>query len=72
MNPTAISYQSYMLRLWQEKSHGEWRASLSNVDTGELRYFPNITTLFAYLCKQVDQPILGSTKIDQEEDENAM
>ena len=68
MNPSTISYQSYMLRLWQEKEHGEWRASLSNVDTGELRYFPNITKLFAYLCKQVDQPILRNTIPDLEEE----
>jgi hypothetical protein len=49
-------YQSYLLRIWRENTNGEWRASLSNVGTGELRHFPNITSLLAFICTQVEHP----------------
>ena len=43
---------------------GEWRASISDIDTGELRHFPNITTLLAYICQKTNQPFFGEIDLD--------
>jgi hypothetical protein len=65
MRANSEVYQSYLLRLWRDKRDGEWRASLSDVGTGELRHFPSIISLFAYLCKQLGLSILR--EIDRSE-----
>ncbi|HBY09357.1 MAG TPA: hypothetical protein DEH22_16840 [Chloroflexi bacterium] len=64
MNAKANSYQSYIVRMWRENSMGEWRASISDIDTGELRHFPNITTLLAYICQKTNQPFFGEIDLD--------
>ncbi len=51
-------YQSYLLRLWRDKRDGEWRASLSDVGTGELRHFATILALFIFLCSKLGMPVL--------------
>jgi hypothetical protein len=65
-------YQSYLLRIWCEGEGGEWRASLSNVGTGELNHFSNINSLFAHICQQVKiawpQGVVTSTKSGQVKD----
>lgn len=57
-------YHSYLLRIWRENASGEWRASLSNVLTGESRHFPNINALLAHICHQVEQPFPAHGSID--------
>jgi len=44
-------YHSYLLRLWQIQGEGgaDWRASLEDVQTGELLGFPNLLALMEYL-----------------------
>jgi hypothetical protein len=49
-------YQSYLLRMWRESADGEWHASLQDVATSECKNFPNLASLFVYLCDQVDLP----------------
>jgi hypothetical protein len=44
-------YRSYLLRMWrvQVEEGSDWRASLEEVQTGELYGFPNLVTLIDYL-----------------------
>lgn len=43
-------YHSYLLRLWRVKEDGHtWRASLQEVQSGELYGFTELGELFAYL-----------------------
>ena len=51
MDSDAKEYHSYLLRLWQvqtETGFG-WRASLENVQTGELLGFEDLEALQQYL-----------------------
>jgi hypothetical protein len=52
MRNLPTTYQSYLLRIWQEQDYGTWRASLTNVATRECQAFSNITTLYTYLHEQ--------------------
>jgi hypothetical protein len=52
MKPTPESdYHAYLLRLWRvrENEGSHWRASLENVQTGELHGFEEIVGLQDYL-----------------------
>lgn len=44
-------YRSYLVRLWQTESMGEWvwRASIENAHTGERRGFARLELLFQFL-----------------------
>lgn len=44
-------YHTYLFRLWRvrENDGAHWRASLENVQTGELCGFEDITVLLGYL-----------------------
>jgi hypothetical protein len=55
MKPIQNKYHSYLLRLW-EVPGGQgsgWRASLEDVQTGELKGFQDISGLIDYLQGQV-------------------
>jgi len=47
-------YMSYLIRLWQTQSSGEWiwRASIENAHTGERRGFARLELLFQFLEKE--------------------
>ena len=69
MDQNQGTYHSYLLRLWQV--HGEsaagWRASLEDVQTGELLGFQDLATLLQYLENQtfanrVEEVILEAHK----------
>ena len=50
MEYTLINYHSYLLRLWRVKGDGDhWRASLEDVQTGELCGFAEFKALVKYL-----------------------
>ena len=43
-------YQSYLLRLWRVRTNKHtWRASLENVETGELTNFAGLDKLIEFL-----------------------
>ena len=43
-------YHSYLLRLWRVRDDGhQWRASLEDVQTGEMSAFENVKALVKYL-----------------------
>ena len=44
-------YKSYLVRLWQTESMGEWawRASIENAHTGERKGFARLEQLFLFL-----------------------
>ena len=44
-------YKSYLVRLWQTASSGEWvwRASIENAHTGERKGFARLELLFQFL-----------------------
>lgn len=48
------SYQSYLLRLWQDTDEetSVWRASLQSSLTGERQGFADLEQLFAFLRRQ--------------------
>jgi len=45
-------YQSFLLRLWQEKPGEAWRASAKEILSGERVHFANLDDLFTYLQTQ--------------------
>ena len=48
-------YRSYLLRLWQTQSMGEWiwRVSIESVYTGERRGFASLKLLFQFLENEI-------------------
>jgi hypothetical protein len=52
-------YQSYLLRLWQERPNMLWRASLQDATTNERMAFLDLESLFAYLRQR------ASTEADE-------
>ena len=53
MSCAEANYQSYMLRLWRIKDSKRytWRASLENVENGELTGFATLQELIEFLQK---------------------
>ena len=50
MESNRSDYHSYLLRLWRVRNDGEnWRASLEDVQTGELRGFQDLAALQSFL-----------------------
>ena len=50
METTPSDYHSYLLRLWRVRDdRQQWRASLEDVQTGEMRGFENAKALVMYL-----------------------
>ena len=56
------SYRAYLVRMWQEHPQASWRASVQNAQTGELRIFPDLEQLVAFLYTQTqtEPPPLSS------------
>lgn len=52
MNEPIATYQSYLVRLWQDSPHALWRASAQCVQTREILYFAELDALFAFLWTQ--------------------
>lgn len=49
MNPSAIMYRAWLLRLWRETPSAPWRIALENVSTGERQGFADLESMLAYL-----------------------
>ena len=51
------AYQSFLLRLWQERVDGRriWRASLHSTTTGEVHVFSNLPSLLLFLANQFSE-----------------
>ena len=51
MKPAQSDYHSYLLRMWRVKDEtgGSWRATLEEVESGELLGFPDLAALLGYL-----------------------
>ena len=47
-------YQAYMIRLWRDGQHADWRASAQAVQSDKVFHFPNLAHLFAFLEEQTD------------------
>ncbi len=48
-NAPAESYNSWVLRMWQEESQDKWRASLKDARDGRQTNFSSITSLVEFL-----------------------
>jgi hypothetical protein len=46
------TYHSFLLRLWKESSHPQWRASLQSTATGEQFGFACLAELHEFLLQQ--------------------
>lgn len=55
MNEPVATYQSYLVRLWQDSPHAAWRASACSVQTGENVHFVDLDALFIFLWEQVER-----------------
>jgi len=51
MKPAQNDYHSYLLRMWWVKAAegGAWRATLEDVQSGELHGFADLSALLEYL-----------------------
>ena len=54
MNESIATYQSYLVRLWQDSPHATWRASAQCVQTRAIVYFADLDALFTFLSAQVE------------------
>jgi hypothetical protein len=60
LNPQ--DYHSYLLRLWRVRDDGiNWRASLEDVQTGELQGFARLTDLIEFL-QEVTTPEVSESE----------
>ena len=41
--------ESYLVRLWSDSRHSDWRASMHKVRTGQTRHFAQPEALWAFL-----------------------
>ena len=63
MAETQRRYRAFLLRLWQERSGGQWvwRASLEDPHSHTRKGFPDIARLTAYLKEQTDDNTVEET-----------
>ena len=54
MNEPIATYQSYLVRLWQDSPHAQWRASAQCVQTSEVIHFADRDALFSFLWMQTE------------------
>jgi hypothetical protein len=47
--PNQSRAESYLIRLWRDREHGPWRASLQNIRSGEAQHFACPEELWTYL-----------------------
>lgn len=45
-------YHSFLVRLWREQGHPDWRASARSIQTGEEQQFAHLEQLFVFLHTQ--------------------
>lgn len=59
-------YRSYVLRLWEVRSGGQWawRASLQSPDTGERHAFAQPQALFRFLQGAMEMPTEARRSFD--------
>jgi hypothetical protein len=57
MSDEADGYQTYILRLWRARCHGEWqwRVCLEGPARDERHWFNGLEPLFGYLSEQCDR-----------------
>jgi hypothetical protein len=55
MSEPIATYQSYLVRLWQDSPHAPWRASARSVQTSEIVHFADLDALFLFLWGQVER-----------------
>jgi hypothetical protein len=57
MADTQRRYRAFMLRLWQERSDGEWvwRASLEDPHSNARKGFPDLERLVVFLREQTEK-----------------
>jgi hypothetical protein len=56
-------YRAFLLRLWQERSEGQWiwRASLEDPHSQVRKGFPDLERLYAFLKEQTEDPPVEET-----------
>ena len=66
MESERVTYQAFMLRLWQEPAEAGpvWRASLESPHSGELLGFANLEALCEFLKLRIDQPVQRSQSVE--------
>lgn len=59
-------YQSFLMRLWQERVAGRlvWRASLHSTATGETQVFTSLESLLLFLTNQFPEEEEPSDWVD--------
>jgi hypothetical protein len=49
MNEPIATYQSYLVRLWQDSPRAGWRASAQSIQTREIVHFADLDALCTFL-----------------------
>ncbi len=47
--PSVGEYRSFLVRLWQSRADGGWRASAQSIQTGRVAHFTDLDGLYAFL-----------------------
>lgn len=54
------TYRSYLVRFWQSKEQGPWRATVQCVQTSQTMHFGDIESLLNFLQKELGHPETGA------------
>ncbi len=63
---SSYQYQSYLVRLWQDGEDVSWRISVSDVATGEKRFFDGLEPFFVYLQAQTKTAVHHNPSFSQD------
>ncbi len=63
MADTQRRYRAYLLRLWQERSDGQWvwRASLEDPHSNVRKGFPDLERLTAFLRALIEDDVMDES-----------
>ncbi len=50
----ALTYRSYLLRVWRDDPQRPWRASLQSTHDEQLQHFTHLDAMFAHLLAQLE------------------
>ena len=63
--PTSIpNYRAYLVRIWRDSEQAPWRATVTFVQTGEVRKFADPQMVWAFIQLQLEMPGVAESGAD--------
>ena len=61
----SMSYNTYLIRLWQDTPDGSWRASAQSIQGGEITRFGSLQALFAFLETETKKSTESNKRMEE-------